>query len=263
MILHSLIFNLLTTNPSGEPCGWSGAWFERAGCLQWRLPFRLESLHQCRGAPPRGTPRILLLLHIPFEGEISHSSKNDKKIEIYKFIWVQEFGYKTDSVWTSRCSLVLICDKCLDVSVYYAYIKSVMDHVFCFPDFAKQWILPPWKWNYSRFERRWGLFVKYKQCIKMFQPSIVFFTRGHQMIFLWKSFGFFSQTILRCQHCIRGFTTWKKFSNKMLPPMEIEQRPLITSDSKSNIFSGLIWQVLLREPSTSVHATLDIWTWMT
>ena len=33
---------------------------------------------------------------------------------------------------------------------------------------------------------------------------------------------------------IIGFTTWKKFSDKMLPPVGIESRPLIASDSKSN-----------------------------
>ena len=30
---------------------------------------------------------------------------------------------------------------------------------------------------------------------------------------------------------IRGFTTWKKSSDKMLPPVGIEPRPLIASDS--------------------------------
>ena len=33
---------------------------------------------------------------------------------------------------------------------------------------------------------------------------------------------------------IIGFTTWKKFSDKMLLPVGIEPRPLIASDSKSN-----------------------------
>ena len=33
---------------------------------------------------------------------------------------------------------------------------------------------------------------------------------------------------------IRGFTMWKKSSDKMLPPVGIEPRPLITSDSKSS-----------------------------
>ena len=83
--------NLLTINPSGEPCGWSRPWFERAGCLQRRLPFRLESLHQRRGAPPRGAPRILLLLHIPSEGKVSYSLKSHKKIEAFCEIktWIQ------------------------------------------------------------------------------------------------------------------------------------------------------------------------------
>ena len=48
---------------------------------------------------------------------------------------------------------------------------------------------------------------------------------------------------------IRGFTTWKqkKSSDKMLPLVGIEPRPLITSDSKSNfILSGLTWHFLLR-----------------
>ena len=46
---------------------------------------------------------------------------------------------------------------------------------------------------------------------------------------------------------IRGFTMWKKFSDKMLPPVGIEPRSLITSDSKSNtILSTLTWHMLLR-----------------
>ena len=46
---------------------------------------------------------------------------------------------------------------------------------------------------------------------------------------------------------IRGFTTWKKSSDKILPAVGIEPWPLITSDSKSNtILSALTWHVLLR-----------------
>ena len=46
---------------------------------------------------------------------------------------------------------------------------------------------------------------------------------------------------------IRGFTTWKKSSEKMLPPVGIEPRPLIASDSKSNtILSTLTWHLLAR-----------------
>ena len=45
---------------------------------------------------------------------------------------------------------------------------------------------------------------------------------------------------------IRGFTTWKTSSDKMLPPVGIEPRPLITSDSKPDtILSTLTWHVLL------------------
>ena len=33
---------------------------------------------------------------------------------------------------------------------------------------------------------------------------------------------------------IRGFTMWKKSNDKMLPPVGIEPRPLIATDSKSN-----------------------------
>ena len=33
---------------------------------------------------------------------------------------------------------------------------------------------------------------------------------------------------------IRGFAAWKKYSDKMLPPVGIEPRPLIASDSKNN-----------------------------
>ena len=44
---------------------------------------------------------------------------------------------------------------------------------------------------------------------------------------------------------ITGFTTWKKSSDKMLPPVGIEPTPF--SDSKSNtILSTLTWHVLLR-----------------
>ena len=46
---------------------------------------------------------------------------------------------------------------------------------------------------------------------------------------------------------IRGFTTWKKSSEKMLPPVGIEPRTLITSDSKSNtLLSALTWHMLVR-----------------
>ena len=46
---------------------------------------------------------------------------------------------------------------------------------------------------------------------------------------------------------IRGFTTWKKSSDKMLPPVGIEPGPLIASDSKSNtILSTLTWHLLAR-----------------
>ena len=46
---------------------------------------------------------------------------------------------------------------------------------------------------------------------------------------------------------IRGFTSWKKSSDKMLPPVGIEPGPLITSDSKSNtILSTLTWHLLAR-----------------
>ena len=46
---------------------------------------------------------------------------------------------------------------------------------------------------------------------------------------------------------IRGFTTWKKSGDKMLPLVGIEPWPLIASDSKSNtILSTPTWHLLAR-----------------
>ena len=46
---------------------------------------------------------------------------------------------------------------------------------------------------------------------------------------------------------IRGFTTWKNSSDKMLPLVGIEPGPVIASDSKSNtILSTVTWHLLAR-----------------
>ena len=47
-------------------------------------------------------------------------------------------------------------------------------------------------------------------------------------------------------------------SDKMLPPVRIKPRPLITSDSKSNtILSGLTWHLLVTLGSLYSHALLN------
>ena len=84
-------------------------------------------------------------------------------------------------------------------------------------------------------------FSKKLQALNIILNAIGFFTNAHD----WQLS--FSKIDKIGNVGIRGFTTWKKSSDKMLPPVGIEPEPLITSDSKSNtILSTVTWHVLHR-----------------